>query len=126
MPAESHNRAEAAPLEHELAGLPELDRFSSERERAEALHAVHRRIEDPYAPGYWFWVAILVCAAIGAAMAVGWGVRRLGAPAPFPGALGIVAALATYMMLRRLVIRWAAKPELQKELAASRDRVSMP
>ena len=116
---EPQDRGGVMPLERELAGLPELDRFASASDRAAALHAVHQRIEDPYAPSYWLWVAILVAAAIGAAQLMGWGVRRLGAPAPFPAALGIVAGLGTYFMLRRLVIRWAARPELERQLAAS-------
>ena len=123
---EARDRVESPPLEQEPAGLPELDRFASEGDRAAALRAVHRRIEDPYTPADWFWVAALVCVAIAAARLTGWGLKIVGAPAPFPAALGIVAGIAAYMMLYRLIIRWAARPELQRELAEreQRDRSS--
>ncbi len=109
-----------APLQQELAGLPELDAFGSDSERADALRAVHRRIENPYTVGYWVWVAILLSVAIAAARVVGWGVRWSGLPTPFPAALGIVAGIAVYMLSARVVIRWAARPELRRELAARR------
>jgi len=109
---------ETLPLERELAGLPELDRFASADERAAALRAVHRRIEDPYSFGYWLWVAILLSAAILIARLFAWGIKLTGAPTPFPAVLAIVSGIAAFMMLSRLVIRWAARPELQRELDA--------
>jgi hypothetical protein len=115
--AESRDRDEAPPLERELAGLPELDRFTSEGDRAAALRAVHRRIEDPYTLGYWIWVAVLICAAIAVARLIGWGLKVVGTPSPFPAVLSILAGVAAYMLLYRLIIRWAARPELQRELA---------
>lgn len=119
VPRTDNRDRDELPLERELEGLPELDRFGSASERAAALHAVHRRLEDPYAPTYWFWVALLVCVALVTARAIGWSVRLVGAPAPFPAALGLVVGLAVYMLLYRLVIRWAARTEL-RELAARR------
>ena len=49
---ESPSRDDAPPLERELAGLPELDRFASQSDRAAALRAVQRRIENPYTLAY--------------------------------------------------------------------------
>ena len=104
------------PLERELAGLPELKRFANDADRAAALRSVHRRIENPHALSYWVWIAVLLSAAIGGAMLVNWALRVVGAPTPFPGAIGLVAGVATYFLLRRMVVRWAARPELQREL----------
>ena len=115
--SESPPPADDPPLAQELAGLPELDRFASESDRAAALRAVHRRLEDPYTASYWFWVAVLVCAAAAAYKLVSWSLHRIGAPSPFPTAVGVVAALGAYMLLYRALIRWAAGPELQRELA---------
>lgn len=113
---ESRTPDEHPPLEQELEGLPELDRFKTEADRAAALRAVHRRLENPYTLSYWVWVAILICIAIGMARLIGWCLATAGAPAPFPAALGIVAGVATYVLLLRLVLRWAARPELKREL----------
>jgi hypothetical protein len=109
---------EPPPLERELAGLPELDRFASDGDRASTLRAVHRRIEDPYTLAYWAWVTVMVCVAIAAARSVGWGLKAIGTPPRFPAVVGIIVGIGVYMGLYRLLIRWAARPELRRELAA--------
>jgi hypothetical protein len=124
--AETRGRDETPPLERELAGLPELDQFASEGDRSAALRAVHRRIEDPYTVAYWVWVAVMVCVAVAAARLVGWGLKAVGTPAPFPAAVGIVAGIGVYVGVYRLIIRWAARPELQRELAERGRRVHPP
>jgi hypothetical protein len=121
----SQRRDRDVPLEQELAGLPELERFASDRDRAEALRAVHRRLENPYTAAYWFWVVVLVCVAIAVARMVGWSVTWIGAPAPFPAALAIVAGIAVYVLSSGVVIRWAARPELERELAARGDKARL-
>lgn len=116
------DRDQSSPLERELAGLPELDQFTSAADRARAVRAVRGRIEDPYTLSYWVWVAIFLVSALGVMRLVGWLIKSAGAPPPFPAALGIVAGLATYMLMSRLVIRWAARPELRQELAERQKR----
>ena len=113
----SASHDELPPLERELAGLPELSQFANDSDRAAALRAVQRRIENPYTVSYWLCVTVMLCVAIGTAMLVGWGLKAVGTPTPFPGAVGLVAGVAMYFFLYRLVVRWAARPELQRELA---------
>ena len=115
--SEPRSGDERPPLERELAGLAELEGFASESDRAAALRAVHRRIEDPYTLSYWLWVAGMVCVAVGAARLAWWGLKAAGTPFPFPAAIGVVAGVAVYTLLYRLVVRWAARPELRDELA---------
>jgi hypothetical protein len=82
------------------------------------LRAVHRRIEDPYTLAYWAWVTVMVCVAIAAARSVGWGLKAISTPPPFPALVGIIVGIGAYMGFYRLLIHWAARPELRRELAA--------
>src|SRR5438552_3037613 len=111
-----HNRE--TPLERELAGLPELNAFGSDADRRAALRAVHERLEDPYTVGYWLWVAALLTAALAVGRLIGWGLKAAGAPWIFPAVLALVGGIATYSLLYRALIRWAARPELKRELDA--------
>jgi apolipoprotein N-acyltransferase len=54
---------------------------------------------------------------VAAARLAWWGLKAAGTPFPFPAAIGVIAGLAVYMLLYRLVVRWAARPELRHELA---------
>lgn len=114
------HRHSPAPLEQELEGLPELDRFADPRERDAALRAIQRRLENPYTVGYWLWLTVLIVSAIGAGLAVFRLTRAFGLWTPLPAVLAVVCGIATHGGLYRLLMRWAARPELEKELAARR------
>jgi hypothetical protein len=103
-----------APLERELAGLPELDRFASESDQAAALRArapahrvsVRRGILD----------LGLGCDRRGTTDWLGTQIRRTTAAVSWRACCR-VAGVAVYMLLSRLIIRWGAGPGLQRELA---------
>jgi len=102
-----------------LAGLPELDKFPSDKERSEALQQIGTEAGNVRSGGYWLAIAILVGSVLLARTVAGFLLAQVSWPNWIEDGLKYAAMVLAFIVIIRRLHRWGAASSLREKLLAA-------